>query len=120
MSKSELEQAFLTLWDNICRDNGIDPVLPRREYYFAKPRRWRFDFAWPEQMVAVEIEGGLWIKGRHTTATGMIADMDKYNAATALGWSVLRFSDKHLRDGQAVFETIIDAMNAQQQRYKEA
>jgi hypothetical protein len=31
---------------------------PIREYRFAPSRRWRFDFAWPAAMLAVEVEGG--------------------------------------------------------------
>ena len=33
-------------------------------------RRWRFDFAWPDPMVAVEIEGGLYQSGRHQSFKG--------------------------------------------------
>lgn len=38
---------------------GRKLAAPEREYYFAKSigRRWRFDFAWPAQRLAVEIEG---------------------------------------------------------------
>jgi very-short-patch-repair endonuclease len=112
MVVSELESEFLACWHLMCRANGIDSVDPVREYVFAPPRRWRFDFAWVKQRVAVEIEGGLWMRGRHTTAKGMLADMDKYNAAAALGWFVLRFAAEHLRgDPQGVFEAIVACMN---------
>jgi very-short-patch-repair endonuclease len=101
----------------MCRANGIDPVDPHREYQFAPPRRWRFDFAWVNQRVAVEIEGGLWMRGRHTTAKGMLADMDKYNTAASLGWFVLRFAAEHLRrDPQCVFESIVACMNCYRSR----
>ena len=51
------------------------------EYRFNPDRRWRFDFAWPDKKVAVEMEGGIWIKGRHNRGRGMINDMIKYNWA---------------------------------------
>jgi len=111
MATSDLEEQFLAAWPRLCRANGIEPVLPERECYFHPTRKWRFDFAWLPQRVAVEIEGGLWQGGRHGTALGMIADMDKYNAAAAAGWLVLRFSGKHIQsDPQGMFETICEAL----------
>ena len=75
---------------------------PEREYRFHTIRRWRFDFAWPERRLAVEIEGGTWIKSRHTTGTGFHNDCEKYNAAALLGWTVLRFDGAMVRSGQAL------------------
>lgn len=60
------------------------------EYRFCE-RKWMFDFALPRLYIAIEIEGGVWTKGRHTTPSGFIGDMEKYNRATSLGWKVLRF-----------------------------
>lgn len=96
MVQSELESLFaihLTL---------LKLPKPEREYKFDSVRRWRFDFCWPEKMVAVEIEGGVWKNGRHNRGNGYIADMDKYNSAVILGWRVLRFSGDHVRSGKAV------------------
>ena len=65
---------------------------PIREHRFAPPRRWRFDLCWPEQMLAVEVNGGAWINGRHNRATGQRTDNEKHNAAAAGGWCVLRYT----------------------------
>ena len=73
-----------------------------REYRFAAPRRWRFDFAWPSMKLAVEIEGGIWSSGRHTRGKGFEADCVKYANALVLGWRVLRVTPTHVRDGQAL------------------
>jgi len=73
-----------------------------REYRFAPPRRWRADFAFPDARLLVEVEGGLWIKGRHQTWSGYAADLEKYNAATLANWSVLRFSTEMVRAGTAI------------------
>ena len=59
-----------------------------REYQFDAQRKWRFDFAWPDKMVAVEIEG----RGRHQSVKGFADDIEKYNAAELAGWTVLRFT----------------------------
>lgn len=63
---------------------------PSSEYRFCD-RKWKFDFAYPDKMVAIEIEGGVWVAGRHNSAAGFIKDCEKYNTATSLGWRVLRF-----------------------------
>lgn len=59
------------------------------EYRFAPPRRWMFDFCFPNERVAVEVEGGIWIQGRHSRGAGKLADMEKYSAAAAMGWRIL-------------------------------
>jgi hypothetical protein len=84
---------------------------PTREYIFAKPRRWRFDFAWPAQMVALEVEGGTWSGGRHTRGSGYAADCEKYNTATKLGWRVYRAVGDMVKNGQAL-ELITAALTA--------
>jgi very-short-patch-repair endonuclease len=71
------------------------------EYRFAPPRRWKFDLALPDQKIAVEQEGGLWIGGRHNRAQGFIRDMEKYNEAVQLGWRLLRFTPAEVRTGIA-------------------
>ena len=66
------------------------------EYKFHDTRKFRFDFAFPLYKVAVEIEGGVWSKGRHTRGSGFIKDMEKYNLATSMGWSILRYTPSDL------------------------
>ena len=68
------------------------------EFRFAPPRRWRFDWSWPSCFVSLEIEGGHWVGGRHTRGTGFEKDLEKYNEATARGWSVLRVTPKMLSE----------------------
>ncbi len=72
-----------------------------REYPFHDARKWRFDFAVPSHMLALEIEGGIWgfdnghgkkIMGGHSRGAGYQDDLYKYNEAAILGWTVLRFS----------------------------
>jgi len=80
-----------------CGDLGL--VSPQEEFRFHPHRKWRFDFAWPEQRIALEVEGGIWTQGRHTRGAGFLADMEKYNAAVLLGWRVLRTTPDKLADG---------------------
>ena len=85
----------MSLLTALCRAEGW-PV-PEAEYRFHPFRKWRFDFAWPEQKVAVEIEGGIWTRGRHTRGAGYLGDLEKYNEAQLLGWIVLRCTPSQLR-----------------------
>jgi len=75
---------------------GMGLTAPVPELVFHPKRKWRFDYAWPNQKVALEVEGGVWIQGRHTRGSGFVKDMEKYNAAAMLGWRVLRVQPKDL------------------------
>lgn len=61
-----------------------------REYTFHPTRRWRFDYAIPAHRIAIEVEGGVWTGGRHTSPKGFLGDIEKYNTATMMGWRVFR------------------------------
>jgi hypothetical protein len=67
---------------------------PVYELQFHDTRKWRFDLSWPEYGVALEVEGlgG----GRHQRTAGFLADIDKYNEAALLRWTVLRTINKEL------------------------
>jgi very-short-patch-repair endonuclease len=69
---------------------------PEREFVFASPRKFRFDFAWPQQRVALEVDGGRWQPngGRHASDT----DKEKQNIACARGWRVMHVSPAMIRD----------------------
>ena len=69
---------------------------PVTELRFAPPRRWRFDYAWPDKKIALEVEGGVWSGGRHTRGAGFLKDIEKYNEAACLGWRVVRCTPKEL------------------------
>jgi hypothetical protein len=76
-----------------------DPV---EEFRFAPPRRWRFDLAWPERKLAVEVEGGVWTGGRHTRPAGYLKDIEKYNEASILGWRLVRITPAMIKSGEAL------------------
>jgi hypothetical protein len=76
------------------------------EWRFHPTRKWRFDYVLYTGKnelsgIAVEIEGSIWSRGRHTRGKGFQADIDKYNCATMRGWRVLRFSTDDVLRGRA-------------------
>lgn len=91
------EQRKFRLW---CTSNGL-PV-PVAEHKFHGKRFWRFDFAFPDTHegaqggVAVEVEGGVFSRGRHVRPKGYLGDVAKYNAAVELGWRVVRVTPQTL------------------------
>jgi hypothetical protein len=93
-----------------CLAHGLP--APEFEHQFAKPRRWRFDACWPAQMVALEVEGGAWVGGRHNRGGGYLQDMVKYNRAVILGWRLLRCTPQQVNSGE-VFALLAEAMGAQ-------
>lgn len=79
----------------LCKTYGIQE--PMQEVKVTEKRRFRFDFAWMNEKLAVEIEGGIWIQGRHTRGVGYVKDMEKYNLAAEAGWRVLRFTPQQIK-----------------------
>ena len=102
-------------WESTLADRLVRLGLPEptRQYRFALEigRRWAFDLAWPHEQLgfwpingylAVEVEGGRWLDGRHTRPEGFAADCLKYNYATLLGWRLLRVVPDWIEDGSAL------------------
>lgn len=83
-NKRPLTDAFTA----ICRSELRMEVV--KEFCFHPTRRWRFDYAIPSHKIALEVEGGVFTGGRHTRSKGFIGDMEKYNEAARLGWTVVR------------------------------
>lgn len=62
---------------------------PISELRFHPSRKWRFDYAWPDKKVALEIHGATYRNGRHTRGAGFAKDREKMNEAQLLGWIVI-------------------------------
>lgn len=80
----------------------VEKLTPKRELVFHHTRKWRFDFAFPEQMIAIEIEG----RGRHQSFGGFDKDCEKYNAAAKQGWRVLRYTPAMVMRGDAINDVL--------------
>ena len=112
MAKSPGQAAF----ELHCRAHRLAPVA---EYRFHPTRRWRFDYAFPGQMLAIEIEGGHHAGGRHTRGTGFENDIMKYEAAMLLGWDVYRCTTQMATSGHAI-DTVLKLLEIKAAKSQEA
>jgi very-short-patch-repair endonuclease len=87
---SRLEKRFELLW----RAHG-GPEL-EKEFRFHPVRKWRADFAHLESHTLIEIEGGIYVNGRHNRGAGFAADLEKYLEASLAGWRVIRLGPGEL------------------------
>lgn len=75
---------------------------PETEFRFHPTRKWRADVAFVEQRLLVEVEGGIYVQGRHSRGAGMEADLEKYAEAACNDFRVLRVSPRQIKQGVAV------------------
>lgn len=73
-----------------------------REFRYAKPRRFRADFALPTYQLLVEVQGGIFSRQAHGSIKGILADIDRLNHAALNGWRMLRFTPGQVEDGTAL------------------
>lgn len=98
-SKSRSQTSNLELAaKQILQAHKVEPFV--QEYRFHSIRRWRFDFAWPDKKLALEVEGGIFRGGRHTSPKGFINDCEKYNTAALMGWRVIRVTSPQIKSGE--------------------
>ena len=88
------QQKIRDVFTIICKtDLHIEVV---KEHRFHPVRKWSFDYAIPAHKIALEVEGGVWTGGRHTSPQGFLGDIEKYNTATLMGWRVFRVTPDEL------------------------
>jgi very-short-patch-repair endonuclease len=95
------------------------------EYHFDTPdSKRRLDFAWVDQRVGVEVQGGLWGMQAHNHPTSIGKDYRKLNAAQLKGWIVLQFSgdmiEKEMPEVLRLIEQALRVRNAPIKDYQKA
>jgi len=83
-----------------CEQAGLP--TPLREYAAVPGRRFRWDFAWTDARVLVEINGGTYARMGHSTGTGIARDYEKSNLAVLAGWKVFAFDRRMVEAGTAL------------------
>lgn len=103
-------EMFLHCW----RQLGVKDFALEREYPFHPKRQFKFDVAFPDRQLAIEVEGSIWQKGGggHSHPLGILRDIEKYNLAAELGWAVLRYTPEMLhRTPQACVQQVLAVLN---------
>lgn len=68
-----------------------------REFVAIPGRKFRWDFAWPDSMLLVEIQGGIFVRrSAHSGPTAQKRDMEKNNLAVCAGYRTLTFGPHSL------------------------
>jgi hypothetical protein len=67
-----------------------------KEYKFHHVRKWRMDYAVPRALVAIEVQGGLFVKGAHSNPAAIRSYYEKLNAAASLGWRVWQYAPEQI------------------------
>ena len=91
---------------------GDEPGL-RKRLKAKGLKDWRFDLAWPQLMVAAEVEGGGYVNGGHVRGRGFANDLEKYGWAAYYGWTVYRCDSDMIRSGLAIYQLSQIIRNAQ-------
>ena len=94
--KSDLEDALLF------QIRAAKLPEPKREYRALAPRRFRFDLAWPEIGLLVEVQGGIYSGGQHVRGAGYERDCEKLNEAQMKGYDVLYVTRAMIESGLAL------------------
>ena len=94
-SKAAKELLMFSLLSFVSRD------MIALEHRFHPPRMWRFDYAIPALLIAIEYHGGIFAGGRHTRGVGFQGDREKMNQAAIDGWIVLEVTEEMVKSGKA-------------------
>lgn len=94
MGKSDLEAALVKQLE------WFGAPAPTPQYRAIGARRWKWDLAYPDRNLLIEIDGGLYTGGRHQRPGRWGADNDaeKQSTAAAFGWVTMRFTPELIKN----------------------
>ena len=88
---SKLEQAF----DTYARSLALPKT--EKQFKFSETRRYKIDRAYPDVLLGIELDGGVYSGGHHVRGKGYESNREKDNLAIELGWVVLHYTTNQLR-----------------------
>ena len=76
--------------------------VPHTREFTLPGRQFRWDFAFPDARLLVEVHGGIWrAKGAHNTGGAITRDCEKAAFATGLGWRHFAVTGQQITSGEA-------------------
>ena len=107
---SALEDQFLSLWQAhypqlvLEREfSDIDAWEKDYQERYSKSKRskrYRLDFAHLSSKTGIEIQGGVYNRGRHVTGSGYERDCRKYNLAYTSRWTIFLLTSTMAKDSE--------------------
>lgn len=96
-SRARASAGYLPIVTALCQADGW-PV-PVAEVRLIPSRRFRCDFVWSDHRLVLEVQGGVFVAGRHSRGIGQVRDMEKFNLLTLAGYRLLQVTPKQVTDG---------------------
>lgn len=98
-ARRQLEEDRAQRFVALCQAHGLPK--PIREAMVIPGKRYLYDFAWTEERLLLEVDGGIWLKaedgrGAHSRPANILRDQAKLNLATLHGWRLLRVQPRDL------------------------
>lgn len=90
---SKLEELFESEWQLTYPEIQLVP-----QYKVVPDRKFRIDFAHLPSKTGIEVQGGRWIKGGHTSGNGMFTDCEKSLLCAEIGWLIIPIVDKMISE----------------------
>lgn len=86
---SKLEELFEIEWQLKYPRIQLIP-----QYKILPDRKFKIDFVHLPSKTGIEVQGGRWIKGGHTSGNGMFTDCEKSLLCAGIGWLIIPIVDK--------------------------
>lgn len=118
---SHLEERFATRWQQLYPGLPFERefILPAWQHWASERKAlglarrrvtYKADFAWPEAAVALEIQGGTWTLGKHSSGVGIERDCSKSFTAQLSGWACLALTSTMLQRQERIWLPKLAAM----------
>jgi hypothetical protein len=81
----------------------IEDITIKMEHVFHPKRKWRIDYAiFGRRKIAIEINGGTWVSGRHNRPSSTLKEYEKLNELARHGYAVLQFTYENINDEESI------------------
>jgi very-short-patch-repair endonuclease len=104
-----LEAKFERHWRDFLKLRGLADDDMVRQWTPFTGRRFRFDFAWPAARLAVDVQGGQFVRGGHARPKVINQDCEKSRLAAAYGIRVCYFNTEDIQRDRG-FDQLLQAI----------